>query len=150
MRTFESPYEIRDVIGERLGSSDWLTVTQSMIDDFANATGDRQWIHVDVERARRESPEGTTIAHGYLVMSLIGVLQPTLYTVKAQRTINYGINKLRFLKAVPAGARIRSSETIRAVEEGSGGLRVSSELTIELDGADKPALVAEIVFVYFP
>ena len=150
MRTYESPHQLRDVIGERLGSSDWVTVTQSMIDDFANATGDRQWIHVDVERARRESPEGTTIAHGYLVMSLIGVLQPTLYTVKAQRTINYGINKLRFRKAVPAGARIRSSETIRAVEEGSGGLRVSSELTIELDGADKPALVAEIVFVYFP
>jgi acyl dehydratase len=150
MRIFNSPAELKGVIGERIGPGDWLTVTQDMINDFANATGDHQWIHVDVERAKRESPGGKTIAHGYLVMSIIGKLQPTIYKVHASRTLNYGINKLRFLNAVPVGSRIRLSEVIKLVEEASGGLRVTTEITIELEGAERPALVAELMFVYFP
>lgn len=150
MRIFETPYELKDVIGQPIGPGDWITITQEMIDDFANATGDRQWIHVDVERAKREAPDGKTIAHGYLILSIIGVLQPTIYTVKARQTLNYGINKLRFLSAVPVGSRIRLTETIKSVEESSGGLRVTTVLNIELEGAERPALVAEIMFVYFP
>jgi acyl dehydratase len=150
MRVFESPHELNDVIGQPIGPGEWVTITQKMIDDFASATGDRQWIHVDVERAKRESPQGKTIAHGYLVLSIIGVLQPTIYTVKSSRTVNYGINKLRFLSAVPVDSRIRLTETIKSVEQASGGLRVTTELNIELEGAERPALVAEIMFVYFP
>lgn len=150
MRVFNSPLELKNVVGERIGPGEWLTISQEMINDFAKATGDHQWIHVDVERARRESPGGKTIAHGYLVMSIIGRLQPTIYKVHATRTINYGINKLRFLNAVPVDSRIRLSEVIKLVEEASGGLRVTTEITIELEGADRPALVAELMFVYFP
>jgi acyl dehydratase len=149
MRIFESPSELGKAIGERIGPGEWLTITQEMIDDFANATGDRQWIHVDVERAKRESPSGKTIAHGYLVLSIIGLLQPTIYKVHSSRTINYGINKLRFLNAVPVGSRIRLSEAIKSVEQASGGLRVTTDITIELEGADRPALVADLIFQYF-
>lgn len=149
MRIFQSPHDLREVIGQRLGPSEWVTVTQKMIDEFANATGDCQWIHVDVERAKRESPGGKTIAHGYLVMSIIGMLLPTVYRVEARQTLNYGLNKLRFLKAVPVDSRIRASQAIKSVEEGSGGLRVAADLTIELEGSEKPALIAEIIFVYF-
>jgi acyl dehydratase len=149
MRIFESPSELGKAIGERIGPGEWLTITQEMIDDFANATGDRQWIHVDVERAKRESPGGKTIAHGYLVLSIIGLLQPTIYKVHSSRTINYGINKLRFLGAVPVGSRIRLSEAIKSVEQASGGLRVTTDITIELEGADRPALVADLIFQYF-
>ena len=112
MRIFESPSALGKAVGERIGPGEWITVTQKMIDDFANATGDHQWIHVDVERAKREAPGGKTIAHGYLVMSIIGVLQPTIYKVHSSRTLNYGINKLRFLNAVPVDSRIRLSEVI--------------------------------------
>jgi acyl dehydratase len=149
MRIFESPSELGKAIGERIGPGEWLTITQEMIDDFANATGDRQWIHVDVERAKRESPGGKTIAHGYLVLSIIGLLQPTIYKVHSSRTINYGINKLRFLNAVPVGSRIRLSEAIKSVEEASRSLRVTTGITIELEGADRPALVADLIFQYF-
>lgn len=149
MRIFNSPAELESVIGQKLGPSDWVTVSQEMIDRFADATGDRQWIHVDVERAKREAPGGTTIAHGYLTMSLIGVLQPQIYSVKAARTLNYGMNKLRFLNAVPSGARIRLSEVVKSLEPASGGLRATTEITIEIEGQERPALVAEIMFLYF-
>jgi acyl dehydratase len=149
MRVFESPGELRGVIGERIGPGEWVTITQEMIDDFANATGDRQWIHVDVERAKRESPGGKTIAHGYLLLSLMGVLQPTIYKVHSARTVNYGIDKLRFLNGVPVGSRIRLNETIKSVEEASGGLRVTTAIVIELEGAERPALAADLIFLYF-
>lgn len=149
MRTFESPGELKTVIGERIGPGDWITVTQELIDNFANATGDRQWIHVDVERAKREAPGGKTIAHGYLLLSLMGVLQPTLYKVHSKRTVNYGIDKLRFLNVVPVGSRIRLNETIKSVEDASGGLRVIASIVIELEGAERPALAADIIFLYF-
>jgi len=149
MREFQSPRELAAVIGERIGPGEWITITQKMIDGFAEATGDRQWIHVDVERAKTKAPGGKTIAHGYLLLSLLGTLQPTIYAVRAPRTVNYGINKLRFLIAAPVDSRVRLSEVIRSVEQASGGLRVTSEITIELENTEKPALVAEIVFVYF-
>jgi acyl dehydratase len=149
MRVFESPGELRGVTGERIGPGEWITITQEMIDNFANATGDRQWIHVDVERAKRESPDGKTIAHGYLLLSLMGVLQPTIYKVHSARTVNYGIDKLRFLNAVPVGSRIRLNEMIKSVEEASGGLRVTTAIVIELEGAERPALAADLIFLYF-
>jgi acyl dehydratase len=148
-RVFESPGELNAAVGQAIGPGEWLTVTQKMIDDFAEATGDKQWIHVDVERAGREAPGGKTIAHGYLTLALLGVLQPPLYTVKASRILNYGVDKLRFLNAVPAGSRVRLVTSIKSVEEASGGLRATAELTIEIEGEKRPALVADIIFLYF-
>tara|TARA_B100000678_G_C18143383_1_gene475782 strand:- start:190 stop:642 length:453 start_codon:yes stop_codon:yes gene_type:complete len=149
MRHFESPAELAQTKGEAIGPSDPITIDQAMIDGFADVTGDRQWIHIDTERAAREAPGGTTIAHGYLLLSLLGTLQPKLYTVKAERVLNVGLNKLRFLAPVPAGSRVSLSEKVVGVEEQAGGLRISNEITLHLAGADKPAMVAEIVFLYF-
>ncbi|ALL79758.1 hypothetical protein AD006_32030 (plasmid) [Pseudonocardia sp. EC080610-09] len=148
-RRFESAAKLAATEGEELGPGDWFTVSQDVIDRFADATGDRQWIHVDVERAAREAPGGTTIAHGMLTLSLLGTLQPTVYTVGAGRIVNVGANRLRFLNPVPAGARVRSREVVRSAEHSKGGLRVTSEVTVEIEGATRPALVAEIVFLYF-
>jgi acyl dehydratase len=106
-------------MSERIGPGEWITITQEMIDNFANATGDREWIHIDVERAKRQLPSGKTIAHGYQILSLNGVLQPTLYELHSARTLNYGIDKLRFLNAAPVGSRLRLNETIKSVEEAS-------------------------------
>lgn len=149
MRHFESPRELADTKGKTIGPSEPVTIDQAMIDGFADVTGDRQWIHVDTERAAREAPGGTTIAHGYLLLSLLGTLQPKLYTVKAQRVLNVGLNKLRFLAPVPVGSRVSLSEQVIGVEEQAGGLRISNEITLHLEGASKPAMVAEIVFLYF-
>ena len=131
-------------IGRKLGSSDWLLVDQTMIDKFAEATGDHQWIHVDVERARKEMPDGKTIAHGYLTLSLVPRLAATLMRVKKRsRGVNYGSNKVRFITPVQAGARIRLRQRIANVEEIPGGVRITSQMTVEIDGQAKPALVAE-------
>ena len=148
-RRFESAKALAGAVGEELGPGEWFTVTQEVIDKFADATGDHQWIHVDTERAAREAPGGTTIAHGMLTLSLISSLQPTAYTVDAERIVNIGANKLRFLNPVPAGARIRQHALILSAEASAGGLRVTSKVTIEIEGAEKPAMVAEIVFLYF-
>ena len=136
-------------MGKQIGPGEWLEITQAQIDEFAAATGDRQWIHVDVERARREAPGGKTIAHGYLLLSLLGKLQPELFTVASPRTLNVGLNKLRFLAAVPVGSRIRLAQTVTGAEPQAGGLRVTYDTVIELEGSEKPALIAEIVFLHF-
>lgn len=150
MRIFESPAELPALAGQTLGPGEWITIDQPMIDAFAEATGDKQWIHVDVERAKLEAPGGKTIAHGFLTMSLVGTLLPTIYTVKAPRILNYGIDKLRFLNMVPVGSRLRISNLFKSVEEASGGsLRVVSQVTIEIEGQERPALVADIIFLYF-
>jgi acyl dehydratase len=144
MLELESPLDLRQHIGRELGPSEWLTVDQAMIDRFADATGDHQWIHVDVERAKREMPGGKTIAHGYLTLSLVPRLAATLVRVKKRaRGVNYGSNRVRFITPVPAGARIRLRQRIKNVEDITGGVRVTSEMTIEVEGQDKPALVAE-------
>jgi acyl dehydratase len=150
MLELETPKDLLQHVGRALGPSEWMTVDQAMIDKFAEATGDHQWIHVDVERARREMPGGKTIAHGYLTLSLVPRLAATLVRVKKRsRGLNYGSNKVRFINPVPAGARIRLRQRIASVEEIQGGVRVTSEMTVEVDGQSKPALVAETISVSY-
>ncbi len=151
MLTLATPGELLNHIGRELGPSDWVTVTQEMIDKFAEATGDHQWIHVDVERAKREMPGGKTIAHGFLTLSLIPRLRPPLMRIEQQRrSINYGCNKVRFVAPVPAGGRVRLRWKLLKVEEvADGGLRVTSEMTVELEGSDRPAMVAETVGIVY-
>lgn len=144
---FETDDQLRAAIGRRLGPSEWLEIPQEMIDRFAETTGDHQWIHVDVDRCRREAPGGMTIAHGFLTLSLVATLQPQVMVIKADKLLNYGANRLRFLNAVPSGSSIRLSQVITSVEPGSGGLRVTNEITIEIEGQSRPALIAELVFL---
>jgi acyl dehydratase len=151
MITIERPSALVRYIGNSFGPSDWLLITQDMIDLFARATGDFQWIHCDPARAKREMPGGTTIAHGFLTLSLLMPLQNTLYTVQNTRHgLNYGINKLRFVSPVPTGSRVRLSQTIKSAElvEG-GGVRVVTESVFEVEGASKPALAAETIGLFF-
>jgi acyl dehydratase len=151
MLTLETPHDLLQHIGRELGPSEWLTVTQEMIDKFADATGDHQWIHVDVERAKREMPGGKTIAHGYLTLSLIPRLAPTLMKIeKRQRGLNYGCNKVRFTAPVPAGARIRLRQKLLKVEVvADNGVRITSEMTMDMEGASRPAMVAETISVVY-
>ncbi len=149
--TVEYPKELGQHVGRELGPSDWITVEQAMIDKFAEATGDHQWIHVDVERAKREMPGGKTIAHGYLTLSLVPRMAATLLKVtKRKRGLNYGSNKVRFTNVVPAGSRIRLRQRIVNVEEMAGdGVRVTSEMIVEVEGQERPALVAETMGVQY-
>ena len=150
MLELETPKDLLQHVGRELGPSEWMTVDQAMINKFADATGDHQWIHVDVERARREMPGGTTIAHGYLTLSLVPRMAQTLTRVKKRsRGVNYGSNKVRFINPVPAGARIRLRQRLANVEEIPGGVRVTSEMTVEIEGQPKPALVAETIGVAY-
>jgi acyl dehydratase len=150
MLELETPKDLAQHVGRELGPSEWMTVDQAMIDKFADATGDHQWIHVDVERARREMPGGKTIAHGYLTLSLVPRMAQTLSRVKKRsRGVNYGSNKVRFITPVPAGARIRLRQRIANVEEIQAGVRVTSEMTVEVEGQSKPALVAETIGVSY-
>jgi acyl dehydratase len=151
MLKVETPKDLLALVGKTLGPSPWITVDQSMIDTFADATGDHQWIHVDVERAKREMPGGKTIAHGYLTLSLVPRLAATLLQVTTRsRGLNYGSNKVRFTNAVPAGARVRLRQRIVNAEEVAGhGVRLTSEMTVEIDGQERPALVAEILSISY-
>jgi len=150
MLELETPNDVAQHLGRELGPSEWMTVDQPMIDKFADATGDHQWIHVDVERAQREMPGGRTIAHGYLTLSLVPRLAATLMRVKKRsRGLNYGSNKVRFINPVPAGARIRLRQRIANVEPLPDGIRITSQMTVEIEGQDKPALVAEIISVQY-
>ena len=137
---------VNDFVGKELGVSDWLMVDQEKINAFAECTGDHQWIHVDVERAKRESPFGTTIAHGYLTLSLLPAMQFAIGTLPQGVTaaLNYGADKVRFLNPVKSGARIRDRVTLVAVEEkGNGRVLMTSRHTVEIEGEEKPALVAD-------
>jgi len=151
MLRLETPKDVLQHVGRELGPSEWLTVTQEMIDKFAEATGDHQWIHVDVERAGREMPGGKTIAHGYLTLSLLPRLAPTLMTIeKRRRGLNYGSNKIRYITPVPAGARIRLRQRLLKAEEVEDtGVRITSQMTMEVEGSERPAMVAEIVSVVY-
>jgi acyl dehydratase len=151
MLTVETPKDLKQHIGKTLGPSDWITVDQAMIDKFAEVTGDHQWIHVDVERAKKEMPGGKTIAHGYLTLSLLPRLAPTLLKVnKRKRGLNYGSNKIRFTNPVPAGSRIRLKQTIKNVEDvPDNGVRITSEMVIEVEGQERPALVAEVLGIQY-
>jgi acyl dehydratase len=137
-------------VGQSLGTSDWLVVTQAMIDLFAEATGDHQWIHVDRARAAREMPGGKTIAHGYLTLSLLPVLAQSISRiVQRSRAVNYGSNKVRFTNPVQAGARIRLHQVLKASEPIAGGRRLIMEATVEIEGEARPALVAETIVLSF-
>src|SRR5215813_12894261 len=151
MLTLAKPRDVFQHLGEQLGPSEWLTVTQEMIDKFAEATGDHQWIHVDVARAAKELPGGKTIAHGYLTLSLLPRLAPTLMKIeKRRRGLNYGSNKIRFISPVPAGARIRLRQTLLKAEEvEDNGLRITSQMTMEVEGGARPAMVAETISIVY-
>jgi acyl dehydratase len=137
--------ELRTLAAQEVGQSDWLAVTQEMIDAFADLTHDHQWIHVDRQRAARESPFKTTIAHGFLTLSLVTHLHTQSVEVTGDRRmgINYGLNRVRFTNPVRAGARIRSRSAVKSVEDIPGGAQVTWLVTIELENEEKPALVAE-------
>ena len=148
MLTVETPNDLKQHVGQEMGVSEWV---QEMIDKFADATGDHQWIHVDVERAKRELPIGSTIAHGYLTLSLVANLSTqNLQIKKKSRGLNYGSNKVRFTGMVPAGSRVRLRSTLKAVEDVKGnGVRVISEVAMEREGEDRPVMVAETISIAY-
>jgi acyl dehydratase len=142
---------IRDRVGKELAVSDWLEVSQQRIDEFANATGDRQWIHVDAARAAVESPFKTTIAHGFLTLSLVSELMRKAVQFSGLRmAINYGVNRVRFVSPVPSGSRVRGRFTPAEVEDITGGIQVTWQVTVERDGGDRPSCVAEWIVRYYP
>jgi acyl dehydratase len=149
MREFADLDELRKAVGTQVGHSDWLEVDQERINGFAEATGDHQWIHVDPERAAK-GPFGTTIAHGYLTLSLIPLLASQTYRVSGVRMgVNYGLDKVRFPAPVPVGSRVRAGVELLTVTEVSGGVQVASRVTIEREGGDKPCCVAETLARYY-
>ncbi|MER5933163.1 MaoC family dehydratase [Streptomyces sp. NPDC002054] len=148
-RIFTSAEELHAGTGALLGPSDWLEVDQKRIDLFADATGDHQWIHVDPERAA-SGPFGSTIAHGYLTLSLLPSLVPQIMRVEGMRMgINYGTNKVRFPSPVPVGSRLRATAVITEVTEAGGGVQVAATVTVEREDGDKPVCVAETVSRYY-
>jgi acyl dehydratase len=141
---------VRALAGRQLGPGEWLPITQERVSAFADATLDHQWIHIDVERARAESPFGGPIAHGYLTLSLLPHLLGQLVDVTGVKaTINYGLNRLRYPAPVRVGSRVRLGVTVAGVEEIRGGLQCQLECTVEVEGGDKPALAAEVLFRYY-
>lgn len=152
MRVIESFAAMKALAGEEIGVSSWVDVTQERIDKFAEATGDFQWIHVDRERAARELPGGKTIAHGYLTLSLLPRMIYEIYRIDGvAHGLNYGSNRIRFTAPVPAGSRVRARLRVKTAEDvKNGGLRVVGEATVELEGSDRPACVAETISVVYP
>lgn len=146
--TLDTLAELTDLAGAQLGTSSWLRVDQDRIDLFADATDDHQWIHTDPERARAESPFGGPIAHGYLTLALVIPMWSEVLTVHSVVTsVNYGLNRVRFVNPVPAGGRVRLRATLQRVDElPDGGVQVTVDATVELEGSDRPACAAEAVF----
>ena len=146
-RTFENLEAFRAAVGEELGSGDWHTVTQDQINLFAEATGDHQWIHVDPEKAA-QGPFGTTVAHGYLTVSLLPVLAESVYQIEGLTMgLNYGINRLRFPSPVPVDSRIRATATLREISDIPIGTQAVISFVVELEGSEKPACIADVVYV---
>lgn len=150
MKTMDSMDDVLGSLGADLGTSDWVRIDQSRIDLFAEATGDHQWIHVDVERAKAESPYGSTIAHGFLTLSMIPILSKDLFVVRgAKMAVNYGLNKVRFVSPVPVGSRIRLHSEVAAVDKtGDNTVNLTVRHTVQIEGNDKPAAVAELIARY--
>ena len=141
--------DLAGLVGREVATSGWLVITQDRIDAFAEATGDHQWIHVDPRRAAAETPFGTTIAHGFLTLSLVSALMRDAVTVSGSRmTLNYGLNRVRFVSPVPAGSRVRARVALAAVEDLGDDTQAIWNITIEREGADKPAAVAEWIVRY--
>jgi acyl dehydratase len=142
---------LRDRIGEEIAVGDWFPITQSRIDQFAEATGDRQWIHVDPVRAAAETPFKTTIAHGFLTLSLVSTLVREAMTFTGLRmAINYGLNRVRFVSPVPSESRIRGRFVVVAVEAVEGGFQVTWKVTVERENSEKPCCVADWLVRYYP
>ena len=152
MRIIQTPNDMKQHIGEEFGVSEWVTVDQSMIDKFADATGDHQWIHVDVARAKKEMPDGKTIAHGFLTLSLIPRLAAGIWKIEQRsRGVNYGLNKLRFTGTVPVDTKVRLRQTlVNAEDVKNDGVRLTFEHVVEIEGAERPALVAEGLSIVYP
>ena len=150
MLTITGIDELKAKVGEELGVSEWHEVTQPEIDAFADATGDHQWIHVDPERAK-SGPFGTTIAHGYLTLSLAPMLSSEIWTIEGiTMAVNYGSNKVRFTQPVPVGSRVRGSIVLDSVDESPKGAQVAMTLTVEIEGQERPACVAQTLSVIVP
>lgn len=148
--TVESPEALKDFVGKEIGTSDWLVVTQDRIDRFAEATEDRQWIHVDRERAKRESPFGSTIAHGFLSLSLISFFTKQVIQVRgAALVINYGLNRVRFPSPVRAGSRIRARISLLSFKEFAEAQEAVFACSVECEGSEKPCCVAEWILRYY-
>ncbi len=147
---FESPKDLQGAIGKPLGHSDWLEISQERIDQFAEATGDHQWIHVDPERAKT-GPFGTTIAHGYLTQSLASFFLPQIIEVRGiSMGINYGADRVRFPAPVPVGSRVRGSAEVVEVEEIKGTIQAKIRVTIEVEGSERPGCVIDTISRYYP
>lgn len=150
-REFAHPNEMQKYVGQEIGVSDWVEITQERINLFADATGDHQWIHVDVERAKKDMPGGKTIAHGFLTLSLIPMLSQQISHINNVRNgINYGCNKVRFTSPVQAGSKVRArAKLIAADPMDKGGVRLTNQVTIEIDGQERPACVAETMSIVY-
>ena len=151
MRIVHGIDEQKTLVGQEAGVSDWVEVSQDRISRFADTTGDHQWIHVDVERARAESPYGTTIAHGFLTLALVSHLMSQAVRVepRGKMGINYGLNRVRFPAPVPSGARVRGRFHLQKIESIEGGVQITWNVTVEAEGASKPSLVAEWLVRYY-
>ncbi len=146
MTTTTTIADLPTLKGQELGTSDWYDITQEAVNTFADATGDHQWIHVDVERAKAESPFGGPIAHGFMTLSLAVPLATATYTITdAVMGVNYGLNKVRFPAPVPVGSRVRATTTLKDVEQVAGGVQNTIAVVIEREGGDKPVCIAEWV-----
>jgi len=148
---FDRPAALKDAIGQELGKSDWLEITQERIDQFAEATGDHQWIHVDPERAR-EGPYGCTIAHGYLTQSLVNLFLPQIVEVRGTRMgINYGADRVRFPAPVPVGSRVRgAAELLDASDTRDGAVQATIRVSVEIAGSERPGCVIDTISRYYP
>jgi acyl dehydratase len=144
--------ELRSLVGQEVAVSDWIEITQERVNQFAEATGDHQWIHIDEQRAKKESPYGTTIAHGYLTLSLLPMLSTQSFQLKngPAMTINYGANRVRFPNAVRVGSKVRLKLALASMEPLEGAWQVTWNATIEIEGQPKPALAAETLSRYYP
>ena len=146
MREIASLAELKGLIGQEVAVSDWVHISQERVNLFAEATGDRQWIHLDVERCRKESPFGGTVAHGFLTLSLLPMLMENAFVMTdVKMGVNYGLNKVRFPSAVPVGSRVRGRMTLLTVEDIEGGAQMTWQVTMEREGGDKPVCVAESI-----
>tara|TARA_B100001013_G_C24600965_1_gene438856 strand:- start:1042 stop:1500 length:459 start_codon:yes stop_codon:yes gene_type:complete len=151
MRILENIEELKTLVGQEIGISEWTTISQDRINKFADATGDHQWIHIDVERAKNELPGGTTIAHGFLTLSLLPKLAQEIYKVKGLRhSLNYGSDRIRFTAPVPAESRVRGRYKLKSTEDvKDNGVKIIGEMTIEIEGRDRPACIVESISIVY-
>ena len=151
MQIIENIDALKHLVGQEIGTSKWTEISQDRIDKFADATGDHQWIHVDIERAKKELPGGSTIAHGFLTLSLLPKLMQEIYQVKGvKHSLNYGSDRIRFTAPVPAGSRVRGRYTLKSIEDvKDNGAKIIGEVIIEIEGQERPACIAESIGIMY-